>query len=325
MTIHYEYEPDEGYFTDKNSFETISDNSDQSSENEATNEQPAEKEQVIASIKEESNRKRKYPDVFYCPITKNLLKDAVIIPNGETFERSAIEERGDVAPNKMYFNRALKAVMEDTISSDTSTLNSLRSSLLQMGRSLRQNIDQYLDDSSLSSSSTIPIPGSSLLEQRPLSESYYCPITFNLIHDPVIDADGHTFERAAVVHWIVSKGGTSPITRKSVTVEDLYPNNALKELMEIETERSEEYMHRSIKRWKEESPPEFIVASKAVTTRTANDVEAQSYDEDTTASEYEAEERSRFKKMVCAFTYFTMLMILIALFIKRYLDLRFVI
>jgi len=290
MTIRYEHVTKEECFTNQDAFQTESNNTDLSSEKEETKEQPSEDKQVTtSSIKKEPKRRREYPDLFYCPITKSLLKDAVVLPDGDTFERSAIEERGDVAYNKMYVNRAIIAIMEEETAN---RIKSLRSSLRWMGRSLRQNLDQFLDDSLESSSSesssaitTMALPSrrSLLAEYRPLPDSYYCPITFNLMHVPVIDADGNTFERAAVVKWILSNGGTSPITRNSVNVEDLYPNNALKGLMDIEKGRSEAFMHRSIRRWKEESPPEFDVSSKSAAAAAAisNDLEAQWSDDDT--------------------------------------------
>jgi hypothetical protein len=45
--------------------------------------------------------------VFYCPITKKLLEDLVVIPAGRmTYEWVAIEPQGDIPVNKLYPNRA---------------------------------------------------------------------------------------------------------------------------------------------------------------------------------------------------------------------------
>lgn len=67
------------------------------------------------------------------------------------------------------------------------------------------------------------------------NSNYYCPITQELFVDPVIDSDGNTFERAAIMEWINVRG-TSPITRNSLRVEDLVPNRVL--AAAIESERS---------------------------------------------------------------------------------------
>jgi hypothetical protein len=45
-----------------------------------------------------------------------------------------------------------------------------------------------------------------------------CPITLELMSDPVIDANGHTFERIAIERSLVARPGISPLTNA------LYPN-----------------------------------------------------------------------------------------------------
>lgn len=55
----------------------------------------------------------------------------------------------------------------------------------------------------------------------------YCPITGDLMIDPVVDAEGNTYERSAIESWIDTKG-TSPITRNKATRDDLRPNRSLK-------------------------------------------------------------------------------------------------
>ena len=39
-----------------------------------------------------------------------------------------------------------------------------------------------------------------------------CPLTLELMIDPVMDANGHTFERAAIEQALVFRPGTSPFT-----------------------------------------------------------------------------------------------------------------
>ena len=59
------------------------------------------------------------------------------------------------------------------------------------------------------------------------SANFICPITHELMVDPVIDPDGNSYERQAIQDWI-QKNGTSPITRVSLSISDLRPNRALK-------------------------------------------------------------------------------------------------
>lgn len=60
---------------------------------------------------------------------------------------------------------------------------------------------------------------------------FYCPITSDLMRDPVIDHEGNTYERDAIEAWI-DRHMTSPITRNRLTRDDLRPNRALKNSIE---------------------------------------------------------------------------------------------
>jgi len=48
-----------------------------------------------------------------------------------------------------------------------------------------------------------------------------------VMRDPVLCADGHSYERAAIAAW-VDEHGTSPLTGAHVSSEDLVPNHALR-------------------------------------------------------------------------------------------------
>lgn len=186
-----------------------------------------------------NNESRNFPDVFYCPITKEIMADPVVMLDGNSYERSSMEDR--VPSNKLYPNRALKSVIDETVElSGDSLISGMKRSM----RSMRNHLSQVLEKSVIPSE-----------DFRPLSDAYYCPITFNLMYDPVIDPEGNTFEKVAVENWI-RHNGNSPITRASVSVEDLYPNKALSALLEEEKSRSDESIHPSIRKWKEEPPPQ---------------------------------------------------------------------
>jgi hypothetical protein len=191
--------------------------------------------------------KNKFSDAFYCPITKQVLEDPVVIPDGESYERSAILERGDFSADKLYLNRALQSIIDEEV--DTSG-DSMRAGLKRLQRStLGKNLRQLMDKSAIPT-----------LDFRPLPDAYYCPITFGIIHDPVIDPEGYTFERVAAEYWIQANAN-SPITRASLNVKDLYPNKALAELLEEEKRRDDESMHPSIRKWKLEASPTTPVAT----------------------------------------------------------------
>ena len=55
---------------------------------------------------------------------------------------------------------------------------------------------------------------------------FICPITHQVMRDPVQDSDGYTYEREAIESWL-RINQTSPMTRNRMTKTDLVPNRAL--------------------------------------------------------------------------------------------------
>lgn len=62
-------------------------------------------------------------------------------------------------------------------------------------------------------------------------QSLNCPITNQLMRDPVIGSDGYTYERSAIVEWL-QRNPTSPITREPMSIRNLKPNRALRDVIE---------------------------------------------------------------------------------------------
>ena len=58
-------------------------------------------------------------------------------------------------------------------------------------------------------------------------EHFFCPISLEIMTDPVITADGSTFERARIEEWFKDHN-TNPLTNEIVTSKALIPNKALK-------------------------------------------------------------------------------------------------
>ena len=57
--------------------------------------------------------------------------------------------------------------------------------------------------------------------------SFECPITRDRMVDPVVAADGHTYERASIEAWL-AKNSTSPMTCERLQSRALLPNHALR-------------------------------------------------------------------------------------------------
>lgn len=64
------------------------------------------------------------------------------------------------------------------------------------------------------------------------SEEYLiCPLTLKFFNDPVSADDGNTYEREAITLWIIEHG-TSPRTKKALRLNQLIPNNNIKNAVE---------------------------------------------------------------------------------------------
>ena len=74
-------------------------------------------------------------------------------------------------------------------------------------------------------------PPTSLLPGDDYPELFYCPITSELMTDPVIDPEGNSYERAAIEEWL-GRSATSPVTRAPLAWHQLAPNRALKDAIE---------------------------------------------------------------------------------------------
>ncbi|XP_057293961.1 WD repeat, SAM and U-box domain-containing protein 1-like [Hydractinia symbiolongicarpus] len=61
-----------------------------------------------------------------------------------------------------------------------------------------------------------------------IPDEFLCPITRELMSDPVLVADGFTYERSSITAWIKSGKSTSPMTNRPMQHTNLIPNRSLK-------------------------------------------------------------------------------------------------
>lgn len=66
------------------------------------------------------------------------------------------------------------------------------------------------------------------LPARP--DAHLCKISQEPMSDPVVAADGHTYERSLIEKWLRTNN-TSPMTREPLSDHDLHPNLNLKSLI----------------------------------------------------------------------------------------------
>jgi hypothetical protein len=71
-------------------------------------------------------------------------------------------------------------------------------------------------------------------EDQLLSEvprSFNCPINHDVMRDPVVDHEGNSYERNAIMIWLRTNA-TSPITRNPLSADQLTTNRALRDAIE---------------------------------------------------------------------------------------------
>ena len=61
-------------------------------------------------------------------------------------------------------------------------------------------------------------------------DDYICPITSEIMTDPVSTLDGFTYERAAITEWLRTKD-TSPKTGTKLESKALIPNHSLRSVI----------------------------------------------------------------------------------------------
>ena len=67
-----------------------------------------------------------------------------------------------------------------------------------------------------------------LFENTP--DEYICPISLEIMEDPVIAMDGHSYDRSHIEKWL-SKSIISPKTGLELPNKQLIPNENLKRLI----------------------------------------------------------------------------------------------
>jgi len=65
-----------------------------------------------------------------------------------------------------------------------------------------------------------------------IPNEFFCPITHEVMEDPVIAQDGHTYERKAIERWFAMGKCTSPKTGASLMSIQLTPNHTMQRLIQ---------------------------------------------------------------------------------------------
>ncbi|KAG7395703.1 hypothetical protein PHYBOEH_003342 [Phytophthora boehmeriae] len=100
---------------------------------------------------------------------------------------------------------------------------------------LRQGVYDTLLSTEASESASQPAGSNESDAEKTLTqmmETFHCPLSLELMDDPVTTPDGNTYERAMIEQHLEVNGCFDPLTRAPLTKSQLHPNRALKQLME---------------------------------------------------------------------------------------------
>ena len=61
---------------------------------------------------------------------------------------------------------------------------------------------------------------------------FRCPISLELMRDPVTVCTGQTYDRASIEAWVSTGNTTCPVTRATLTDFTLIPNHTLRRLIQ---------------------------------------------------------------------------------------------
>lgn len=122
--------------------------------------------------------------------------------------------------NALSKNRRISAI---TITESENNADGTETTLRKINNQITQLSFRQQDRARL-----FNVPRNVVNETAPAA--FCCPITAEIMRDPVITPDGITYEREAISNWII-RNPIDPTTRNPLALQDLRPNRALRDLI----------------------------------------------------------------------------------------------
>lgn len=151
------------------------------------------------------------PSDYLCPLSKKLMREPMMSRYGNHFERDAIME---------WFSKGNNYCPV--------TGNPLRPSNLISDKTLQWKINYWAKKNGydLGEESKNEAAASIGFIAVPY-EQFICPLTNEIMEDPVCTKEGLNFERKAILRWLDEKGDVCPVTNKPLTMAGLVTNSKL--------------------------------------------------------------------------------------------------
>lgn len=200
-----------------------------------------------------------FPDVFYDPTTGHLLQEPMVDEKGVSHEKQppcptivlhhSNTNNNDKSHALYYPNRALQSLLPPPWVRNGLQQHQCFPDAALPSDNNNNNAWEFfvqLENDNETTTNKNDNAESATKLSAPLPEAFYCPITFDLMVDPCIGSDGYTYERNGIEDWI-QVHACSPLTRTTMALDDLRPNQAIAALLELEKLRP--VPHPKIQKW----------------------------------------------------------------------------
>ncbi|KAH8050370.1 hypothetical protein JL722_11334 [Aureococcus anophagefferens] len=182
------------------------------------------------------------PDDFaslgIAPADANAIVSALAAPVEARF---APARRGRLSGTVLWFNKSHGFVQPDGGGADVFVHLSDVCGVLKAGDRVLYDVTRFKGrdkcvDVVKAGAGAAPAPAPAAAPPPPplrcdsLPDEFTCPISFELMEDPVIAADGHTYERRAIAAWF-ERRRTSPITNEALPNLGLVPAHAIRSMI----------------------------------------------------------------------------------------------
>merc|ERR1712062_712635 len=98
------------------------------------------------------------------------------------------------------------------------------------------SMDEYVDEDEIAIRDVVEEEmddndGGDDIEIKEINSKFLCPITKQIMKDPVICADGYSYERTAIEQWLKCND-KSPVTEETLSTKQVFPNQNLKQMIQ---------------------------------------------------------------------------------------------
>jgi hypothetical protein len=151
------------------------------------------------------------PNDFLCPLSKKVMQEPVSTPTGMNYERAPIEE---------WLRERAYCPVHGT---------PLRAESLKLNISLQWKIRywQRQNERMASAKNEEQVAPLNLTTSTPL-QKFICPLTEEIMQDPVMSKTGYSFERAAILKWFMLRGNICPLSGKPLQMSNIVSHPTLR-------------------------------------------------------------------------------------------------